>query len=189
MYKSVCPNCAGGCGQRVYVKDGKVIDIEGDYDSPIGNGCLCPTGLSTALASLSFILSLLPGHWRTLDKLESTEIVSMTTKLGLIAALPRLLGPIGKHVFKGHTGILFEGGTVGMVLSTPLFIRIIMRIMGKSTPRPVNVGLSSLVLIGGLILRYVWVVAGRRADVPPMIQRWYITPMPWKVRCPDFVSC
>src|SRR5260370_40819986 len=44
MVKSVCPYCAVGCGQRVYVKDGKVIDIEGDYDSPISGGCLCPKG-------------------------------------------------------------------------------------------------------------------------------------------------
>jgi formate dehydrogenase major subunit len=44
MYKSVCPYCAVGCGQRVFVKDGKVIDIEGDDDSPISGGCLCPKG-------------------------------------------------------------------------------------------------------------------------------------------------
>ena len=44
VFKSVCPYCAVGCGQRVYVKDGKVIDIEGDYDSPISGGCLCPKG-------------------------------------------------------------------------------------------------------------------------------------------------
>lgn len=44
MYRSVCPYCAVGCGQRVYVKDGKVLDIEGDYDSPISGGCLCPKG-------------------------------------------------------------------------------------------------------------------------------------------------
>lgn len=47
VFKSVCPYCAVGCGQRVYVKDGKVIDIEGDYDSPISNGCLCPKGGSS----------------------------------------------------------------------------------------------------------------------------------------------
>ena len=44
MFKSVCPYCAVGCGQRVYVRDGKVIDIEGDNDSPISGGCLCPKG-------------------------------------------------------------------------------------------------------------------------------------------------
>jgi formate dehydrogenase major subunit len=42
--RSVCPYCAVGCGQRVYVKDEKVIQIEGDPDSPISRGRLCPKG-------------------------------------------------------------------------------------------------------------------------------------------------
>jgi formate dehydrogenase major subunit len=42
--KSVCPYCAVGCGQRVYVKDGEVVQIEGDPDSPISRGRLCPKG-------------------------------------------------------------------------------------------------------------------------------------------------
>jgi len=41
---SVCPYCAVGCGQRVYVKDEKVIQIEGDPDSPVSRGRLCPKG-------------------------------------------------------------------------------------------------------------------------------------------------
>jgi formate dehydrogenase major subunit len=44
MVKSVCPYCAVGCGQRVWSKDGKVIQIEGDPDSPISRGRLCPKG-------------------------------------------------------------------------------------------------------------------------------------------------
>ena len=44
---SVCPYCAVGCGQLVYVKDGKILDIEGDPRSPISNGCLCPKGAAT----------------------------------------------------------------------------------------------------------------------------------------------
>jgi formate dehydrogenase major subunit len=42
--KSVCPYCAVGCGQNVYVKAGKVIQIEGDPDSPVSRGRLCPKG-------------------------------------------------------------------------------------------------------------------------------------------------
>ncbi|MFC5923923.1 formate dehydrogenase, partial [Micromonospora vulcania] len=42
--KSVCPYCAVGCGQRVFVKDGQVSQIEGDPDSPISRGRLCPKG-------------------------------------------------------------------------------------------------------------------------------------------------
>ena len=44
---SVCPYCAVGCSQHVYVKDGTVIDIEGDPNSPINRGTLCPKGSAT----------------------------------------------------------------------------------------------------------------------------------------------
>jgi formate dehydrogenase major subunit len=44
---SVCPYCAVGCGQLVYVKDEKIIDIEGDPASPISHGTLCPKGAAT----------------------------------------------------------------------------------------------------------------------------------------------
>ena len=47
VVKSVCPYCAVGCGLNVYVKDGKVIDIEGNPDSPINHGTLCPKGSAT----------------------------------------------------------------------------------------------------------------------------------------------
>jgi formate dehydrogenase major subunit len=43
-FRSVCPYCAVGCGQLVYAKNGKVIDIEGDPESPVSGGCLCPKG-------------------------------------------------------------------------------------------------------------------------------------------------
>ena len=42
--RSVCPYCAVGCGQLVYVEDGRVTQIEGDPDSPISRGRLCPKG-------------------------------------------------------------------------------------------------------------------------------------------------
>jgi len=42
--KSVCPYCAVGCGQQVFVKDEKVVQIEGDPHSPISRGRLCPKG-------------------------------------------------------------------------------------------------------------------------------------------------
>ena len=44
VVQSVCPYCAVGCGQRVFVKDEKVIQIEGDPDSPVSRGRLCPKG-------------------------------------------------------------------------------------------------------------------------------------------------
>ena len=47
VVKSICPYCAVGCGQLVYVKDDRITDIEGDPDSPISEGCLCPKGAAT----------------------------------------------------------------------------------------------------------------------------------------------
>ncbi|MBB4962274.1 formate dehydrogenase major subunit [Micromonospora polyrhachis] len=47
MARSVCPYCAVGCGQRVYVTDGRVTQIEGDPDSPISRGRLCPKGAAS----------------------------------------------------------------------------------------------------------------------------------------------
>jgi formate dehydrogenase major subunit len=44
VVRSVCPFCAVGCGQKVYVKDEKVVQIEGDPDSPVSRGRLCPKG-------------------------------------------------------------------------------------------------------------------------------------------------
>jgi formate dehydrogenase major subunit len=45
--QSICPYCAVGCGQLVYVRDGKVDQIEGDPDSPISRGRLCPKGAAS----------------------------------------------------------------------------------------------------------------------------------------------
>ncbi len=45
--KSICPYCAVGCGQLVYVKNEHITDIEGDPDSPISEGRLCPKGAAT----------------------------------------------------------------------------------------------------------------------------------------------
>jgi formate dehydrogenase major subunit len=47
VVKSICPYCAVGCGQRVFVKDGAIAHIEGDPDSPISRGRLCPKGSAT----------------------------------------------------------------------------------------------------------------------------------------------
>jgi formate dehydrogenase major subunit len=42
--ESVCPYCAVGCGQLIYTKGGQIIDIEGNPESPINEGTLCPKG-------------------------------------------------------------------------------------------------------------------------------------------------
>jgi formate dehydrogenase major subunit len=53
VVQSICPYCAVGCGQLVYVEDGEVSHIEGDPASPISRGRLCPKGQ----ASKSYVQS------------------------------------------------------------------------------------------------------------------------------------
>jgi len=45
--RSVCPYCGVGCGQLIYHRDGKLVSIEGDPDSPINQGNLCPKGAAS----------------------------------------------------------------------------------------------------------------------------------------------
>src|SRR5919106_508962 len=52
-FPGVCPYCAVGCAQLIYVKDGKIVDIEGDPDTPHTEGALCPKGSSTYQLSLN----------------------------------------------------------------------------------------------------------------------------------------
>ena len=83
VVKSVCPYCAVGCGQLVYVRDGKVDQIEGDPDSPISRGRLCPKGsaskqLVTGPQREDKVLYRAPyaTQWRELDLDEAMDMVA-----------------------------------------------------------------------------------------------------------------
>jgi len=81
--RSICPYCGVGCGQLVYHRDGKLIAIEGDPDSPISRGHLCPKGAA------SFELVTHPGRatrvqyrppygrmWFDIDRDEALDMVA-----------------------------------------------------------------------------------------------------------------
>ena len=83
MVQSICPYCAVGCGQKVYVKDERVVQIEGDPDSPISRGRLCPKGA----ASEQYVNSALretrvryraphATHWEHLDLETATDMIT-----------------------------------------------------------------------------------------------------------------
>ncbi len=83
VVKSICPFCAVGCGQRVYVKDGEVTQIEGDPDSPISRGRLCPKGsASRSLVqspSREYKVKYRPPHateWQQLDLDEAMDMIA-----------------------------------------------------------------------------------------------------------------
>jgi len=83
VVKSVCPYCAVGCGQDVYVQDERVIQIEGDPDSPVSRGRLCPKGsaslqLTTGSARRHQVLYRAPHatDWEVLDLDTAMDMVA-----------------------------------------------------------------------------------------------------------------
>ena len=83
IVKSVCPYCAVGCGQDVYVRDGRILNIEGDADSPISRGCLCPKGsatfqLVTGSHREQHVLYRAPGgrEWRRIPLEQAMDMVA-----------------------------------------------------------------------------------------------------------------
>lgn len=132
------------------------------------------SALSTGLASLSLILSFGGRKQQdVLERLERAEIIAMTSELGLLASLPRVLGPLGEPLFKGKRGTLFIAGTMGNGVLLPLLVRLGWKLTRKPTPRALNITISSMVLIGGLILRYVWIKAGRVSADDPRDTHYY----------------
>jgi formate dehydrogenase major subunit len=83
VVKSICPYCGVGCAQNVYVKDNRVVQIEGDPDSPVSRGRLCPKGsaslqLTTGPARLHKVMYRRPygKDWEPLDLETALEMVA-----------------------------------------------------------------------------------------------------------------
>lgn len=83
VVQSICPFCAVGCGQKVYVKDEQVVQIEGDPDSPISRGRLCPKGsatkgLVTSPSRLKQVRYRRPGgtEWEDLDLETAMDMIA-----------------------------------------------------------------------------------------------------------------
>ncbi len=80
--RSVCPYCGVGCGQLVHHKDGKLLAIEGDPESPINQGTLCPKGAA------SYELLTHPG--RLTKVLYRAPYAKQWTTIGLDEAMDRI---------------------------------------------------------------------------------------------------
>jgi formate dehydrogenase major subunit len=82
--RSICPYCGVGCGQIVYHKKGELISIEGDPQSPISRGHLCPKGadtyeLHTHPARLKTVKYRAP-YSRTWQKIELSKAMDMVAE-------------------------------------------------------------------------------------------------------------
>jgi formate dehydrogenase major subunit len=87
QFPSVCPYCAVGCDTMIYAKDGVILDIEGDPNSPINQGTLCPKGaaiyqLHVNPNRMTQVLHRAPGatEWTTLGLEEALDMVAERVK-------------------------------------------------------------------------------------------------------------
>jgi formate dehydrogenase major subunit len=83
VVQSICPYCAVGCGQLVYVADGEITHIEGDPASPISRGRLCPKGQASKSYSQSPLREYTVKYrrpygteWEELDLWEAMEMIA-----------------------------------------------------------------------------------------------------------------
>src|SRR5207253_2043168 len=107
VVRSICPYCAVGCGQLVYVQDEVITDIEGDPESPISEGCLCPKGaatfqLVTGSHRLDRVLYRRPGGraWETIPLERAMDMVAERVRRARDATWEETAGADGD----GHGG-------------------------------------------------------------------------------------
>jgi formate dehydrogenase major subunit len=84
---SVCPYCAVGCGQLVAVRDKKIVNIEGNPDSPISKGTLCPKGAATYQLAIND--NRLTQVWHRAPRATEWTKMSLTDAMDRIAELTR----------------------------------------------------------------------------------------------------
>jgi len=135
--EGVCPYCAVGCGQLIYTKAGKLIDIEGNPESPINQGTLCPKGadafqLAVNPHRVTQVLYRAPhsDHWetRTLDwaldqiarrtKAARDEDFTVRSESGRLLNSVRSIGTLGGATIDNEENYLIKklfGGGLGVV--------------------------------------------------------------------------
>jgi len=80
---SICHFCAGGCGSLAYVKDGKLIHVEGNPDHPVSEGVLCPKGSS--LVGVAYSKDRLTKPKRRAPGSDKWEEISWDQALDIVA--------------------------------------------------------------------------------------------------------
>ena len=135
--ESVCPYCAVGCGQLIFSKGGELINIEGDPDSPISGGHLCPKGANAYQLAVNShrvrqVLYRAPysDHWetRTLDwaldqiaqRVKAVRDADFTTRdeQGRLLNSVRSIGSLGGATIDNEENYLIKklfGGGLGAV--------------------------------------------------------------------------
>jgi formate dehydrogenase major subunit len=115
---SICPYCAVGCSLLLHVRDGKLINVEGNPDSPINRGTLCPKGAASFQLTVnperpSGCLYRRPGGtaWEPIELERAMDMVAERVKRTRDATFRRTATVKGRQVTVNHTlGIGSLGG-------------------------------------------------------------------------------
>lgn len=104
---SVCPHCSVGCGMIAYVKDGQLLQLEGNPDSPISEGSLCPKGAASYQFAYESLgkpnpLRVLKAKYRKPGATQWDEI-SLDKALDMIAE--RFKATRDKHFIEKNNGV------------------------------------------------------------------------------------
>jgi formate dehydrogenase major subunit len=107
---SVCPYCAVGCGLLVHVREGKVVHIEGNPDSPINRGTLCPKGAASFQLTVNpnrptRCLYRRPGgrEWEPIELQRAMDLVAERVKATRDRTFRRTATVDGREVTVNHT--------------------------------------------------------------------------------------
>ena len=133
----ICPYCAVGCGQLIFSKGGELIDIEGDPDSPISTGHLCPKGANAYQLSVNshrvhngLYRAPYSDHWETrtmewaleqiAQRVKTTRDDDFTTRdeQGSLLNSVRSIGSLGGATIDNEENYLIKkllGGGLGVV--------------------------------------------------------------------------
>jgi formate dehydrogenase major subunit len=107
---SICPFCAVGCGQLMHVRNGKLINIEGNPDSPISRGNLCPKGAASFQLTVNpdrqtRCLYRRPGgkEWEPIELERAMEMIAERTKRTRDQSFQRTVRIGDREVTVNHT--------------------------------------------------------------------------------------
>lgn len=115
---TVCPYCAVGCGQLAHVRDGKLVNLEGNPDSPISRGNLCPKGAAAFQLTVNperrtKALHRKPGatEWEPIELEHAMDLIAQRVKKTRDATFRRTATVGGREMVVNHTlGIGSLGG-------------------------------------------------------------------------------
>jgi formate-dependent nitrite reductase membrane component NrfD len=127
------------------------------------------SAFSNATAAIALWLALRERPDKTaLERLEKLESLALIAELALLVSIKRQVGPVtARPLEHGRTGLLHSYGVLVGGIGVPLLLQAKTVVLGKPPARTMVLVASALVLVGGLVFRYVMVIGGHESAEDP----------------------